>query len=95
MSRSQQIPRRRFVKLALAGAAAVVAAPVARAAEAATRARQGPPGDAPRIQPAALRRELENQARSVAVIAKVVREFPLPAGSPPAAVFRAMPRRGR
>ena len=95
MFRSHPIPRRRFVKLALAGAAAVAASPLARVTEAATRVRSAPPGDARRIPPASLRRELENQTRSVATIAKAVREYPLPAGSPPATVFRAMRRKGR
>ena len=95
MPHSHPIPRRRFVKLALAGAAAVAAAPLATAAEAATRVRPAPHQDAHRIPPAALRRELENQTRSVAAIAKTVRDYPLPAGSPPAAVFRAMRRTGR
>jgi hypothetical protein len=95
MSRSHSIPRRRFVKLALAGAAAVAAAPLARAAEAATRVRPAPPRDGRKPAPSALRRELENQTRTVAAIAKAIREYPLPAGSPPAPVFRAMPRPGR
>lgn len=95
MVRSHPIPRRRFVKLALAGAAALAAAPLARAAEAAARVKPAPPRDARRIPPQALRRELENQTRSVATIAKVVRDYPLPAGSPPATVFRAMRRKGR
>jgi hypothetical protein len=95
MARSHPIPRRRFVKLALAGAAALAAAPLARAAEAAARVKPSPPRDAHRIPPQALRRELENQTRSVAAITKTVREYPLPAGSPPATVFRAMRRKGR
>jgi len=98
MARSHPIPRRRFVKLALAGAAALAAAPLARAAEAAAaaaRVKPAPPRDARRIPPQALRRELKNQTRSVATIVKVVRDYPLPAGSPPATVFRAMRRKGR
>jgi len=95
MARSHPIPRRRFVKLALAGAAALAAAPLARAAEAAGRIKPASPRDAHRIPPQALRRELENQTRSVAAITKAVREYPLPAGSPPATVFRAMRRKGR
>jgi hypothetical protein len=95
MPRSHSIPRRRFVKLALAGAAAVAAAPLARAAEAASRVRPAPPRDGRKPTPAALRRELENQKGQVAAIAKVVREYSLPAGSQPAPVFRAMPRPGR
>ena len=95
MARSHPIPRRRFVKLALAGAAALAAAPLARAAEAAARVPPAPARDARRTPPRALRRELENQTRAVAAITKAVREYPLPAGSPPATVFRAMPRKGR
>jgi hypothetical protein len=95
MSHSHSIPRRRFVKLALAGAAAVAAAPLARAAEAATRVRPAPPRDPRKPATAALRRELEMQTRSVATVAKVVREYSLPPGSPPATVFRAMRRAER
>ena len=41
MARSHPIPRRRFVKLALAGAAALAAAPLARVAEAVRQAANG------------------------------------------------------
>jgi len=95
MPGSHPIPRRRFVKLALAGAAVVASAPLAKAAEAATRVRPAPPHDGRHPAPAALRRELENQKRSVATIAKAVRDYPLPAGSTPAPVFRAMRRKER
>jgi len=95
MSRSNSIPRRRFVKAALAGAALLAAAPLAQAAAAAARTRPAPPKGGKRLPPAALRKEIENQIRAIETMAKVIREFPLPPGSPPAVTFRAMRRKGR
>ena len=39
---------------------------------------------------AALQKELANERKSVSDMLKVIRAFPLPAGSPPAMVFRPM-----
>lgn len=95
MSQSNSIPRRRFVKAALAGLALLAAAPLAQAAAAAARAKPAPPKGGKRLPPAALRKEIENQIRQVETMAKTIREFPLPPGSPPAVTFRAMRRKGR
>lgn len=95
MSQSNSIPRRRFVKAALAGLALLAAAPLAQAAAAAARAKPAPPKGGKRLPPAALRKEIENQVRQVETMAKTIREFPLPPGSPPAVTFRAMRRKGR
>lgn len=84
--------RRRFVKLLAASAAAVLAQPADRALPAAPKR----PARAERpAMPAAVRREIESQKKSLADTLRVVRGFKLPPGSPPAFVFRARKRDGR
>ena len=94
MDPSPAIPRRRFVKLLAASAASLAMShDPARAAAASTqrhRAATSTSGGA------ALEKELRNEKKSVADMLKVVRGYKLPAGSPPALVFRPMKaRRGR
>lgn len=90
MDSNDNMDRRRFVKLVAAGAALAAAAPMTAARAAETHAKAATPPPPRRPVTAAMRKELENQRKSVADMLKVVREFQLPAGSPPAAVFRAM-----
>lgn len=94
MDPSPAIPRRRFVKLLAASAASLaMSQDPARAATATTqrhRAATSTSGSA------ALEKELKTERKSVADMLKVVRSYKLPAGSPPALVFRPMKaRRGR
>lgn len=93
---SNGMDRRRFVQLLVAGAAVAAAAPsaaVARA-EAATHA-PTPPATHRAPPTAAQRKEIESQKKSLADALRVVRDFNLPAGSPPAFVFRALKREGQ
>lgn len=87
--------RRKFVRLLAAGAAVAAAMPVAGAG--AEEAASSPPKNAAthRAPTAAMQKEIQTQKKSVADMLKVVREFQLPAGSPPAPVFRAMKATGR
>lgn len=83
--------RRRFMKLIAASAAAVLAQPLERSLAA------PPKRPAPAVRtpmPAAVRREIDSQKKSVADTLKVIRAYKLPPGSPPAFVFRAAKRRG-
>ena len=82
--------RRRFVRLLAAGAAAAAAAPLTGAAPARPRALPDRPAPTHRPLTAVMRREIEVQKKSVADMLKVVRTYELPAGSPPAPIFRAM-----
>jgi hypothetical protein len=82
--------RRKFVRLLAAGAAVAATMPVTGAG--AAEATSNPPkkAEAHRAPSAAMQKEIQSQKKSVADMLKVVREFQLPAGSPPAPVFRAM-----
>lgn len=82
--------RRKFVRLLAAGAAVAAALPAAGvgAEKAAPAAR--PKEGAHRPPTPAMRKEIEAQKKSVADMLKVIRAFELPAGSPPATVFRAL-----
>jgi anaerobic selenocysteine-containing dehydrogenase len=83
--------RRRFVRLLAAGAAAAAAAPLgARAAKARQAAIPGKPKPTHRAVTAAMRKEIEVQKKSIADMLKVIRAYELPAGSPPAPIFRAI-----
>jgi hypothetical protein len=89
------IPRRRFIRVLAAGGAALVAQSLPAPAVAAGRAAK-PPRPRPEKGPApALLREIENQKKSLAETLKTIRDYPLPAGSEPAVVFRARPRAAR
>jgi hypothetical protein len=87
--------RRKFVRLLAAGAAVAATMPVAGAG--AEEAASSAPKKAPahRAPTAAMQKEIQSQRKSVADMLKVVREFQLPAGSPPATIFRAMKAAGR
>jgi hypothetical protein len=89
--------RRRFVKLLAAGAAAILSQPVEKTLAApARRARTSSAPGHP--LPPAIEKEITAQKKSVADTLRVVRAYRLPAGSPPASVFRAERRsvpRGR
>ncbi len=87
--------RRKFVQLLAAGAAVAATMPVAGAG--AEEAASGAPKKAAThgTPTAAMQKEIQSQKKSVADMLKVVREFKLPAGSPPAPVFRAMKAAGR
>jgi hypothetical protein len=93
MDPSPAIPRRRFVKLLAASAASLAMSPdPARAATASTQRHRA----ATTSGSAALEKELKSEKKSVADMLKVVRGYKLPAGSPPALIFRPMKaRRGR
>ena len=89
----RRMDRRRFVRLLAAGAAAAAAAPLAGTAAAKPPRRAAEPGQpTPTHRPltAAMRKEIEVQKTSVADMLKIVRAYELPAGSPPAPIFRAV-----
>ena len=84
--------RRRFVRLLAASAAAAAAAPITKAAGADSRhaSSRKTPTPAHRPVTAAMRREIESQKKSISDTLKAIRSYELPAGSPPAPIFRAM-----
>jgi len=90
MDSNESMDRRRFVKLVAAGAALAAASPLKAAEAAETRARTEAKPSSKRPMTAAMKKEIESQKKSVADMLKVVRDYELPAGSPPATVFRAM-----
>ncbi len=100
--------RRRFLKLAAAGAAAVAIQPArtlataaaAPATPASARARKPharSAGEPRALPPPELRAEIERQKRELEKTLKTLREFRLDPGSEPAFVFSPMPpaRRGK
>jgi hypothetical protein len=97
MDTPKNMERRRFVRMMAASGAALLAGPLAHAAPARARkpAASAPLPDRARRPGAAMRAEIANQKRSLAGALKIVREFELPPGSPPAFVFRALRARGR
>lgn len=97
MDPSPAIHRRRFVKLLAASAASLaMAQDPARAVAKTTEHHRPTTGTAPPPKTTALEKELRSEKKSVADMVKVVRSYKLPAGSPPAMVFRPMKaRRGR
>lgn len=96
MNRSLPMQRRRFMKLMAAGLAALaVPSARARAVAAATARRTPPKGDPEHPTPAAVAREVAKQKKSLADTVKTLRAYELPAGFPPASVFRAMKRKER
>jgi hypothetical protein len=91
--------RRQFLKLVAAGSAAALtsgargAAAAARRAAAKSAARAATADSAhaaPAAIPDAVRVEIEKQKKSTADALKIVRDYPLPAGSPMAFSFAAM-----
>jgi hypothetical protein len=97
MDETRTMDRRRFVRLLAAGAAAAAAAPLAGTASAKQQPAAAPPKPAPthRALTPSMRKEIDVQKKSVADMVKVIRAYELPAGSPPAPVFRAMRARRR
>lgn len=96
MNRSLPMRRRRFVQLMAAGAAALfIPSTRDRALAAATSGAKPRPADPEHPTPAAIAREVAKQKKSLADTVKTLRDFDLPAGSPPASVFRAMKRKER
>lgn len=89
MPKPSAMERRRFIQLVAASGAAVLAAPLARPARAAVR-RSGTAEAAPRPVTVAIRKEIASQKKSLADALKVIRDYKLPPGSPPAFVFHAM-----
>jgi len=93
---SNGMDRRRFVQLLVAGAAVAAAAPGSAVARAETSTAHRTAPAAHHTPPsAAQRKEIESQKKSLADALRVIRDFSLPAGSPPAFVFRALRREGR
>jgi len=90
MRKPATMERRRFVKLLATSGAALLAAPLAKAAPAPGRRPAAPHGASHRQPAAALRKEIESQKRSLADALKVIRGYDLPPGSSPAFVFRAL-----
>ena len=90
-----RIGRRRFVRLAAAAAAAAAMNPIAAAP--ARAAQKTPPKKRARARSPepSVRAEIENQKKQLATILGVIRSYELPAGSPPALVFRPLPPRRR
>jgi len=92
-SKPSIMERRRFMKLLAASGAAVLAGAAPRA-----RAKPAPPSRAhPKALPAvpAVEKEIRSQKKSLAETLKVIREYELPPGSPPAVVFQAMRARSK
>ena len=86
--------RRHFVTLVALSGAALVTAPLSRAA-AATR-KVASQSERRRTPSAAIRREIANQEKGLADQLKVIREFELPPGSAMAFAFKPLrARRGR
>jgi hypothetical protein len=94
---SNEMDRRRFVQLLVASAAVAATTPVAAVARAETSTTPSPTAKTARHAPpsAAQRKEIESQKKSLADALHVIRDFNLPAGSPPAFVFRALKREGK
>ena len=93
MNDRTKIGRRRFVRLAAVAAAAAAMNPVAAAPSAAAKepAKRAPKRRTPDSR---VRAEIENQKKQLDAMLQVIRSYELPAGSPPAMIFRPLgPRR--
>ena len=84
--------RRRFVKLMAASAAAVFTSSLDRAVAAPKNGTKAPPPPLAKPMTPAIHAEIAAQKKSLADTLKVIREYKLPPGSPPAFVFRAEKR---
>ena len=88
--------RRRFVHLITLSAAAAAGTALSSRARAATqttvptksRRREAPPEPSRDRRTPAVRREIENQKKTLSASVRAVRDYELPAGSDPAFVFR-------
>jgi len=94
---SNGMDRRRFVQLLVASAAVAATTPVASVARAETTTAPNKTSKTPPHAPpsAAQRKEIESQKKSLADALRVIRDYSLPAGSPPAFVFRPLKREGK
>ncbi len=92
MEENDTMDRRRFVRLLATGAAVAAAAPLvgAGAAESAEVVSSKTPPARERPVTAAMRKEIEVQKKSVTDMLNVIRAYELPAGSPPAPIFRSL-----
>lgn len=87
--------RRRFMKLLAAGGAAVLAGATPGAGADAAPPRKVAAKSRKPVPPA-VEKEIRSQKKSLDETLKVIREYELPPGSPPAFVFQAMrARKGR
>jgi hypothetical protein len=94
MNDRARIGRRRFVRLAAVAAAAAALHPVA--ATPAAAAKESPKRAPKRRTPdSRVHAEIENQKKQVDAMLQVIRSYELPAGSPPAMVFRPLAPRKR
>jgi hypothetical protein len=89
----RSMKRRRFVTLMALGSAALVTAPLSRAAAAAARARKAEAS--PRVPSSAIRKEIATQEKGLKDQLKTIRDFELPPGSPMAFVFEPLRARRR
>jgi hypothetical protein len=87
----RSMKRRRFVTLMALGSAALVTAPLSRAAAAAARKAE----TSPRMASSAIRKEIANQEKGLKDQLKTIRDFELPPGSPMAFVFKPLRARRR
>ena len=96
MSRRPAISRRRFVSLAAAGSAALVAGRALAADAPPAKGKATRPTRTPKEQ-AAIQKEFDRQRGVLQGALKAIRGFPLPPGGDLPVVFRPlrMPKRGR
>jgi hypothetical protein len=87
--------RRRFVKLMAASAAAVLASSLDRAVAAPKNGTAAKTPSPAKPMTPAIRAEIAAQKKSLEDTLKVIRQYQLPPGSPPAFVFRAERREVR
>ena len=83
----RRMKRRHFVTLVAMSGAALLTSPLSRAMAAVDRARKPAEGHR-RAAPPAVRKEIQNQEKSLADQLKVIRGYPLPPGSPMAFSFQ-------
>jgi hypothetical protein len=95
MNERVRIGRRRFVRLAAVAAAAAAWNPLTAAPAAAAAASPKKKSARSRAGAPSVRAEIESQKRQLETMLQVIRSFDLPAGSPPALVFRPLRPRKR
>jgi hypothetical protein len=95
MTEPARIGRRRFVRLAAVAGAAAAMNPVTAAPAPAAETRPGKTRGRERALEPALRTEIANQKKQLDSMLEVIRSYDLPAGSPPAMIFRPIVRRRR
>lgn len=95
MTEPARIGRRRFVRLAAVAAAAAAMNPVAAGPAPAAETRPGKARARERALTPAVRAEIANQKKQLDATLDVIRSYDLPAGSPPAMIFRPIVRKRR